>query len=318
MDRLQSVFKGSQFGVGCSYASKKMVNFVRLGFELYPAHDWANSDFSNAFSSISRTEIELQTAELLPDVRQSTSLRLRQCNLLYYNGLTSGPAIIRAKTGVPQGAPKSPLDFCIGTQSLNRNCNILAGEDGNSRSYMDDNFTNGPTKNIHQVIRHQISEVKPIGMVLHPGKEKIALGNQGSQQKAVEIKQSYIDEFSIDPDNIFIHPADSPVEADKYGLTVMGIPVGSAEFVASSVSDSDSSPLVKLNQEFDSLLELSKYDPQLSFLFLRIVFAGKLTHFLRGLLLSQSEILAQLFWFVNMKSWKRSCSLQAYLISHTL
>jgi hypothetical protein len=75
----------------------------------------------------------------------------------------------------------------------------------------------------------------------------------------------------------------------------MGIPVCSAEFVASSLSDSDSSPLVKLNQEFDSLLELSKYDPQLSFLFLRIVFAGKLTHFLRGLLPSQSEILAQLF-----------------------
>ena len=159
MDRLQSVFKSSQFEVGCSYASEKMVNFVRLGFELYPAHDWANSDFSNAFSSISRTEIELQTAELLPDVLQSTSLRLRQRNPLYYNGLTSGPAIIRANTGVPQGAPKSPLDFCIGTQSLNRKCNILAGEDGNSRSYMDDNFTNGPTKNIHQVIRHQISEV---------------------------------------------------------------------------------------------------------------------------------------------------------------
>lgn len=52
----------------------------------------------------------------------------------------------------------------------------------------------------------------------------------------------------------------------------------------------------QLNREFDLLNRLAVTEPQAAILILRIVFAGKLTHYLRGLLPSQVPPVLQQFY----------------------
>ena len=294
-ERLPSVFKGIQFGVGCPFGLEKMVHFVRLGHEINPGHDCANSDMSNAFSTISRDKIISETFVHFPEIAASTKHRLQTQNSLWYNCLNSGPAIMKAKTGVPQGAPKSPFDFSLGTLPLMRTCDNLAGEEGNSRAYMDDNYTLGSTANVQAVISHQIASGATIGLTLNMAKEIVKLGVHGSAKAALQVKNSYVEGWGILPENIHAHPADCPNEADKWGASTMGIPIGSPEYVKRVLYESESSPLTSLNKDFDSLKQLSTLDPQLAYVFLRVIFAGKLTHFLRGLLPVDSLPLAELF-----------------------
>ena len=121
------------------------------------------------------------------------------------------------------------------------------------------------------------------------------MGVTGSYEKACALKQFYVDGWEIDPTNIYIHPSDCPTEADRWGAITMGIPIGSQEYVTRILDDSEMSPIVLLNKDFDSLVILAAREPQLAFLFLRMVFAGKLTHFLRGLLPVDSRKLAEVF-----------------------
>ena len=294
-NKLPAIFGGIQYGVGCSFGLEKLVHFVRLGHELHPGHDCANSDFTNAFSTISRERIISETHTLLPEISASTITRLQSSNGLWYNGLESGPAIITATAGVPQGAPKSPFDFAIGTLALGRECDFLAGEEGNSKSFLDDNYTIGESKDVQAVMTRQFTGGKENGLVLNMKKEIVKLGVTGSAEKAEALKRSYVAGWGIDPENIFKHPEDCPNEMDKWGAITMGIPIGSPEYVTRALGDAEGSPLILLNKDFDSLILLAAREPQLAFLFLRMVFAGKLTHFLRGLLPVDSRRLAELF-----------------------
>ena len=69
---------------------------------------------------------------------------------------------------------------------------------------------------------------------------------------------------------------------DKWRAVTMGIPIGSPEYVTRALGDAEGYPLILLNKNFDSLILLAAREPQLAFLFLRMVFAGKLTHFCVG------------------------------------
>jgi len=121
------------------------------------------------------------------------------------------------------------------------------------------------------------------------------LGVTDSYEKAIALKQSYVDGYEIYPTNIYIHYSDCPAEADRWGAITMSIPIGSQEYVKRILDDSELSPIVLLNMDFDSLVILADREPQLAFLFLCVVFAGRLTHFLRGLLPVDSRKLAEVF-----------------------
>jgi hypothetical protein len=58
----------------------------------------------------------------------------------------------------------------------------------------------------------------------------------------------------------------------------MVIPIGSPACVKLVLDYSDGTPLQLLNKDFDSLMILAAKLLQLAFLFLHIVFTGKLTH----------------------------------------
>ena len=73
----------------------------------------------------------------------------------------------------------------------------------------------------------------------------------------------------------------------------MGLPIGTPECVRRTLS---LGPVQQLNREFDELNRLAETEPQSVFLFLRIVFAGKLTHYLRRLLPSQVPPVLELFY----------------------
>ena len=74
-----------------------------------------------------------------------------------------------------------------------------------------------------------------------------------------------------------------------------GVQIGSPEFVQHMLLESESSPRVILNKEFDSLLGFAALDPQPAFFFLKLVFSGKMADFLRGLLPADSKGLAELY-----------------------
>ena len=67
------------------------------------------------------------------------------------------------------------------------------------------------------------------------------------------------------------------------------------EYVTRLLDDSELSPIVLLNKDIDSLVFFLARKQQLAFLFLRIVFEGKLKHFLRGLLPVDKEKWCKLF-----------------------
>jgi len=63
-----AIFKGIQYGVGCSLGLEKFVRFVHLGDNLHPNHGCANSDFMNAFSTNFRENIISITHKTLPEI----------------------------------------------------------------------------------------------------------------------------------------------------------------------------------------------------------------------------------------------------------
>jgi len=126
-----------------------LFRFVRLG------HDCANSDMTNAFLTILREKIVDASQAIFPEISALTSARLQHSSTLWYNGLESGPASITAKTGCPHRTLTSPFGFAAGTLALGRQNYSLTGEDGNSKSYLDDNYTIGVYKNVQAVISKQ-------------------------------------------------------------------------------------------------------------------------------------------------------------------
>ena len=130
-------------------------------------------------------------------------------------------------------------------------------------------------------------EGSAIAMTLNIKIEIVKLGMTGSHEKAIALKQFYVDGWEIDPEMIYIHHSNCPIETGRWGAIFMDTTIGNQEYVIYSVrilDDFETCPLVILNNEFDRLLVLTAREPQLAFLFLRTVFAGKLKYFLRGLL----------------------------------
>ena len=66
-EKLPDIFNGVQYREGCAFGLEKM------GHEIFPGHDYDNSDFTNAFSAISRETIINTTNNLLPEIRASSS-----------------------------------------------------------------------------------------------------------------------------------------------------------------------------------------------------------------------------------------------------
>ena len=56
--------------------------------------------------------------------------------------------------------------------TLGRRCDVLAGKDGNSKSFLDDNYTVGKSKNVKAVMRNQRVEGSSIGMIFNIKEEK--------------------------------------------------------------------------------------------------------------------------------------------------
>jgi len=66
-------------------------------------------------------------------------------------------------------------------------------------------------------------------MIFNIIKVIVMLGVTGSYEKAIALKQSYVDGYEIDPANIYIHHSDCPTEADRWSAITMGIPIRSQE-----------------------------------------------------------------------------------------
>ena len=78
-----------------------------------------------------------------------------------------------------------------------------------------------------------------IGLQLNTKKCIVKLARTGPSLKALERKQSYIDGWCIDPDNIFVHPSDILGEAEGWGAITMDIPIGSPEYVQHTLLESE-------------------------------------------------------------------------------
>jgi len=290
MERATILFKGIQYGVGTKFGTEKMTHTTRLSMELQPTFDKVQGDISNAFPSLEPSAVISKVVEVFPDMLHQLLPILTEQNSVWYNGTTAGPLCIPTNGRILMGKTAGPFMYALGTHDGNVEANRLAGPGGCQKTYLDDNFLCAQTPNMHEAITHLVRTGEKIGTTQNLDKGRVLVGVKASLEEAERVAQGYV-ERGYKADQVAVHPENSGAP-ETYGVQSMGLPIGTPEFVQRALL---LGPVPQLDREFDVLNRLAVTEPQVAFLFLRIVFAGKLTHYLRGLLPSQVSPVLQIF-----------------------
>ena len=117
-------------------------------------------DYTNAFNSISRSEMILTVKEkyphMLPFILQCYGTKSFLCY---------GNEIILSEEGVQQGDPLGPLLFCLLIQPI-----VESIQSDMNEWYLDDGSIGGPIANVIQDIKRIISRSEEVGLHLNPSK----------------------------------------------------------------------------------------------------------------------------------------------------
>ena len=210
--------------------------------------------------------------------------------MLVNAGCEESSKFIQSQIGIPQGAPISSLDFCLAVHPFNKELENLSSSDmqqGFVRAYADDTKVIAPTAQIINVLQHQCREGPTKGLILQPNKHKILLGRKGPE--AQNIRNSLADQFHIPLDNIVSHPLDCEQSAHLFGDIVMGIPIGSEQFLEKEIERIKA----KISNDFELVAQFE--NTQIQNVFIRYVLKNKLTHLLRGLEPANSQVICRHF-----------------------
>ena len=148
----------------------------------------------------------------------------------------------------------------------------MAGPGSCQKTCLDDNFI--CAGDMHEVITHLVHTGEKIGTVQNLDKGRVLVGVKAIIEEAERVAQAYV-ERGYEAAQVAVHPENSAAP-ETYGVQSMGLPIGTPEFVQRALL---LGPVPQLDREFDVLNRLAVTEPQVAFLFLRIVSAGKLTHY---------------------------------------
>ena len=243
-----------QHGVSTSGGTELIIHHIQLLLEKNPEWILLKTDVKNAFNSIGRSHLLNQVAEHHPDIYPHVAQMYSSSSPLVFHQDNSS-SVILSEEGIHQGDPLGPVLFSIGIQPLlmrlqdhNPNIKVLA--------YLDDVFVLGDPANVVPALDEIKSMFREINLVVADHKCEIYSPTPAACE-------SLLSSVSI------------PVTSE--GVTVLGTPIGSSQFVAEASSSIAEKGDYLCNQ-LNSLNDL-----QSSMLLLRYCHIGCLNHLARSI-----------------------------------
>ena len=218
------VFKGIQGGVGEKGAIERTVHMLRQEMQSRADQvDFAilQVDFRNGFNSVHRAPIMEQLNEHAPLLgRWFCWAHMLPLTLVLSDGTT-----LEAPTGTGQGDPASPAYFAMTLQPVLDHIADTWGESvGVHRAFLDDLVISGPAPVMVEILQflREDTVVLRRGLTVRPDKCCIFMPNQG-------VPEGLQGQYGI-PEDIQLATADS-------GITALGVPLGSNDYVTRHLDD---------------------------------------------------------------------------------
>jgi len=246
---IEAPFKGLNFGVCCPGGVEIIAHSLSDTLHKHSEKALLKIDFSNAFNLIDRDWFVKESSEMFPALQRWTRWCYESPPLLLYDH--SHPFF--SETGAQQGDPLGPLYFCCGQHLIKKIAELEP--DYQKCTWMMEGSV-GSVELLQKVWKLLESEGPKIGLFLNPAK----------------CEWSWLNPAKPDPCPI---PGVELVPTDK--ITMLGVPLGSNEFVSKYVDQE----LVAAAKKF--MKELSDFeDTQIGLYLLRISFGiVRAVHFMR-------------------------------------
>jgi len=149
-ERLRCYLCPRQLGVGVSGGCEAAVHSARRYLDsLPPGHIVVKLDFSNAFSSLHRSDMLNAVADRMPEIYAFCHSAYSQSSTLF-----NGPFCVSSQVGPQQGDPVGPLLFSNTVQPL-----LLSLESPLNLGYLDDFTLGGPAA----VVAKDVSKIALVG-----------------------------------------------------------------------------------------------------------------------------------------------------------
>ena len=208
---------------------------------------------------------------------------------LYFNGGNLGYLPITSARGFHQGDPFASFIFCLCIHKIlndAKQLNNIQQNNGIITSYEDDISVQNSASNIVEIFNFLKSALNDIGLEINLAKTKIMMSHYQSSEESDNIFSRYLD-LGLLPSNIIRHfkyfdgnniDADFFEQKQNYGVLLLGTPVGSTEYILSSLNGK----IISLNNESLALTDF-RGGAHRQFTLLSRCFKMKINHLLRTL-----------------------------------
>lgn len=206
---------------------------------------------------------------------------------LYFNGGNLGYLPIMSARGFHQGDPFASFIFCLCIHKIlndAKQLNNIQQNNGIITSYEDDITIQNSASNIVEIFNFLKSALIDIGLEINLAKTKILMSHYQSSEESDNIFSRYLD-LGLLPSNIIRHfkyfdgnniDADYFEQKQNYGVLLLGTPVGSNEYILSSLN----AKIISLNSESLALTDF-RGGTHRQFTLLSRCFKMKINHLLR-------------------------------------
>jgi hypothetical protein len=262
---------------------EKIIHSIKQKFNNDNGVDTISIDISNAHNSVDRNSARDAIEKYFPIyLPYFDSTYGNQSNLYFQcNGNNYLPVV--SSCGFHQGDPFASLGFNLATlDPIKEALESLPNKEmkGITVCYHDDLYIQNTFSNNISFLQTLIPTLEGINLKINLTKSKIYLSKYETIDEITRIKNAYRS-IGFEDCNIFTHPEnmillDSPDSRDTFGLVVLGTPVGTEEFIKSSLKEK----LSKIENDLSSLLSFNGGSHR-KFTLLQQSFSKKINHLLR-------------------------------------
>jgi hypothetical protein len=138
-------------------------------------------------------------------------------------------------------------------------------------------YAGAPTQQMVLMTKFNNTEEPKYGLYPETSKSDCLIGEKKSLEEAQRCKQQYVEECGVNPDQVKLSPMNdkSPEAAGKYGVTVIGIFIGTKEYISKFLLDK----IEEVERQFKKIAEV--YDAQVKWNILSKCMTFKINHILR-------------------------------------
>ena len=302
--QIDSIMGNIQLGVGNKCGTEKIIHSSSIWFA-DGSGDIVLIDFKNAFNTVSR-DMALQNFQTyLPDLYPFVKAIYGAESQLWLSITDSYTSIVSSE-GAQQGDPLGPLFFAIATIPLLNQLRLTLDQ-GSVNAYLDDITQLAGFDSQCRAISLLKSLAPRYGLSINFKKFKILMARCGNKTEADRRRCTYTTLCQgISQSNILSHPLDDPSSSDEtYGLEILGTPVGSQAFVTKYLDRFINISLAKELARLDQVTHL-----QSLWCFVHYVVNSKITHLLRTVAPTLTQLLISGFTSLQMKLTQRVFNIQ--------